>query len=148
MATCWSQMAGPCLRNSKNVGAGELPQLLWYVKQSTTLTPNGTPMTPIKIEEGEEAEAMDIEPNTSGEAGVIHEKPIHVTVWGRLNSTSVPTVTSPQKCLRMIWIPISLLSTQRRLLCALSVPSALIIWILCRGTRRSTSRAFFKVDLG
>ena len=85
------------------------------------------------------------QPSTSRE---MMEKPIHVTVGGRLNSISVPTATSPHKHPRMVWIPISMLSLQRRLLCALSVPSALIIWILCRGTRRSTSRAFFGVDLG
>ena len=43
-------------KTCSEVGAGELPQLLWYVKQATTPTPTPTgtptPPTPTKLEPG------------------------------------------------------------------------------------------------
>ena len=142
VAEGWALFEKTC----SDVGAGELPQLLRYVKQATTPTPTGTPTppTPTKLEEEMD---VDVEASTS-EAQPLHEKPIHVTDGGKLYITGAPTATSPPRSPNGVWIPISVLSTQRRLSCAPSVPLALTTWIHSRGMRRSTSRAFFGVDLG
>ena len=87
---------------------------------------------------------MEVKASTF-EAKPLQEKPIHVTEGVKLFITGAPTATSPPNG---VWIPISMLSTQRRLSCAPSVPSAHTIWIHSRGMRRSISRAFFGVDLG
>ena len=139
VADGWALFEKTC----SEVGAGELPQLLRYVKQATTPTPTPantpTPPTPTKVEEEMD---VDVEASTSEEQS-LREKPIHVTEGGE-NSTA----TSPPRDPNGVWIPTSVLSTQRRLSCAPSVPSALTTWIRSRSMRRSTSRAFFGVDLG
>ena len=59
MAQGWAQFQKTC----SEVGAGELPQLLQYVKTHTTPTPTPTPMTSVKQEikeEEEEEEPMDV----------------------------------------------------------------------------------------
>ena len=74
MAEGWAKFEKVCTE----VGAGELPQLLQYVKSHMTPTPNPTPMTPVKQEmkEEEEQEPMDV--------GTIQkpiiEKPIHISL--------------------------------------------------------------------
>ena len=60
---------------SSEVGAGELPQLLWYVKQTTTPTP--TTPTPTKLELGEKEE-MEVEPEEKP-IKPIQEKPIYMS---------------------------------------------------------------------
>ena len=77
VAEGWALFEKTCL----DVGAGELPQLLRYVKQATTPTPTGTPTppTPTKLEEEMD---VDVEASTS-EAQPLREKPIHVTDQGK-----------------------------------------------------------------
>ena len=66
-----------------DVGVGELPQLLRYVKQATTPTPTPTgtttPPTPTKMEQEED---MEVKASTF-ESKPIQEKPIHVTEGGK-----------------------------------------------------------------
>ena len=64
------------------VGAGELPQLLHYLKSTTTLTPTATPKTPVKQEVKEEEEEMDMGIKTEVINKPIIEKPV-TSVWGR-----------------------------------------------------------------
>ena len=77
MAEGWAAFEATC----KEVGAGELPQLLRYVKTATTPTPTHTP-TPTKFEIKEEK--MDA--TTSADPpkiGELIEKPIHISVGGK-----------------------------------------------------------------
>ena len=79
MAEGWAAFEKTC----KEVGAGELPQLLRYVKMATTPTPTSTP-TKFKTKEeetDEEATATTSAdpPNMSG----FIEKPIHISVGDR-----------------------------------------------------------------
>ena len=97
------------------VGVGELPQLLQYVKTHTTPTPTATP---VKEEVKEEEEPMDVTP-LKQEA--IVEKPIHVSFGGKQLSTGVVTVTFPLKGQKQAWMPTFEVCTQRRLCCAPSV---------------------------
>ena len=113
VAKGWASFEKTC----SEVGMGELPQLLQYVKTATTPTPTGTPMTPVKIE-GEEEEEMDTQLSTSEETGVIYEKQIHVTVGGRPNSTNVPTAISPQKHLTSMDSHIHAVHTKKALVCS------------------------------
>ena len=71
------------------VGVGELPQLLQYVKTHTTPTPTPTPIptptptpTPVKQEmkEEQEQEPMDV---GAVKSDVIIEKPIHISLEGK-----------------------------------------------------------------
>ena len=63
------------------VGVGELPQLLRYLKMATTPTPTPTPTKMEAKEEVEEKEeAVASTPGTSGE---FIEKPINISVGGR-----------------------------------------------------------------
>ena len=61
------------------VGVGELPQLLQYVKTHTTPTPTATPVKEEEVKE--EEEPMDVGPVKKEEA--IVEKPIHVSFGGQ-----------------------------------------------------------------
>ena len=70
MAEGWAAFEKTC----NEVGAGELPQLLRYVKTATTPTP--TP-TPTKFET-----ISDEEPTATASSGII-EKPIHISVGGK-----------------------------------------------------------------
>ena len=74
VAQGWAAFEQTCTE----VGVGELPQLLQYVKTHTTTTPTATP---VKEEVKEEEEAMDVEP-AKKEEGII-EKPIHVSFGGQ-----------------------------------------------------------------
>ena len=75
MAEGWAKFKKVCTE----VGAGELPQLLQYVKSHMTTTPTPTPTTPVKQEMKEEQEPMDV--------GTIQkpiiEKPIHISLGGK-----------------------------------------------------------------
>ena len=78
MAEGWAAFEKTC----KEVGAGELPQLLRYIKMATTPTP--TP-TPTKFETKEEE--MDEEATAMTSADLLNisgfiEKPIHISVGG------------------------------------------------------------------
>ena len=78
VADGWALFEKTC----SEVGAGELPQLLRYVKQATTPTPTPTgtptPPTPTKLEE-----EMDVDVGESTSEGQpLHEKPLHVTEGG------------------------------------------------------------------
>ena len=79
VAEGWALFEKTC----SEVGAGELPQLLRYVKQATTPTPTPTgtptPPTPTKLEEEMD---VDVEPSTT-EAKPLGEKPVHVTEGGK-----------------------------------------------------------------
>ena len=78
MAEGWAKFEKVC----NKVGAGELPQLLQYVKTHTTPTPTPTP-TPmlvkqeIKEEQEEQEKPMDVKSET------IIEKPIHISLGGK-----------------------------------------------------------------
>ena len=80
------------------VGVGELPALLRYVKTTTTPTPTSTP-TPTPILE----EQMDVEEHKQKP---IIEKPIHVTEGGKTLYYRCGTVTLPPKNPGRAWIPI------------------------------------------
>ena len=73
MAEGWAAFEKTC----NEVGAGELPQLLRYVKTATTPTP--TP-TPTKFETISDEEPTATTATTS--SGII-EKPIHISVGGK-----------------------------------------------------------------
>ena len=77
MAEGWAKFEKAC----KEVGVGELPQLLQYVKTHTTPTPTPTP-TPmlVKQEMKEEQEPMDV---GAVKSEVIIEKPIHISLGGK-----------------------------------------------------------------
>ena len=70
MAEGWAAFEKTC----NEVGAGELPQLLRYVKTATTPTPTSTPT---KFET-----ISDEEPTATTSSGII-EKPIHISVGGK-----------------------------------------------------------------
>ena len=80
MAEGWAAFEKTC----KEVGTGELPQLLRYVKMATTPTP--TP-TPTKFETKQEE--MDVEEATAMTSADLPkisefiEKPIHISVAGK-----------------------------------------------------------------
>ena len=81
MAEGWAAFEQTC----KEVGAGELPQLLRYVRMATTPTPTATP-TPTKFETKQEE--MDVEATATTSAdlpkiGEFIEKPIHISVGGK-----------------------------------------------------------------
>ena len=78
VAEGWAAFEQTC----KEVGAGELPQLLRYVRMATTPTPTATP-TPTKFETKQEE--MDVEATATMSAdppkiGEFIEKPIHISV--------------------------------------------------------------------
>ena len=73
VAQGWVQFEKTC----SEVGAGELPQLLQYIKSKTT----PTPMTPVKQNIKEEEEEMDVEVKAEMVEKPLVEKPIHIT-WG------------------------------------------------------------------
>ena len=75
MAEGWAQFEKTC----SEVGAGELPQLLQYVKSHMTPAPTPTPTTPVKqeIKEEEEQEPMDV---GAVKSEMIIEKPIHIRI--------------------------------------------------------------------
>ena len=99
-------------RTCTEVGVGELPQLLQYVKTHTTPTPTATSVK-------EEEEPMHVA-GFKKEAMV--EKPIHVSFGGgRQLNTGVATVTLPLKSLNQGWMPTFEVCTQRRLCCAPSL---------------------------
>ena len=92
MAQGWAQFEKMC----SEVSAGELPQLIQYVKSHMTHTPTPTPMTPVKQEmkEEEEEEPMDV---GAVKSEMIIEKPIHISLGGEMveyrcgNCNIVPT---------------------------------------------------------
>ena len=77
MAEGWAKFEKVCTE----VGAGELPQLLQYVKSYTTPTPTPTSTTPVKQEmkEEQEQEPMDV----GAIQKLIIEKPIHISLGGK-----------------------------------------------------------------
>ena len=103
------------------VGVGELPQLLQYMKTHTTPTPTATPV------KEEEEEPMDV--GVKKEEAIV-EKPIHISFGGRQLNTGVATVTLPLKSLNQGWMPTFEVYTQRRLCCAPSVHFLRTILIL------------------
>ena len=109
VAQGWAAFEKTCTE----VGVGELPQLLQYVKTHTTPTPTATPV------KEEEEEPMDV--GVKKEEAIV-EKPIHVSYGGgRQLNTGVATVTLPLKSLNQGWMPTFEVCTQRRLCCAPSV---------------------------
>ena len=106
MAQGWAAFERTC----SEMGVGELPQLLQYVKTHTHTTP--TP-TATLVKEEQEQELMDVGAVKTEEKPII-EKPIHV-------STGVVTVTLPLKSPKQGWTPTCEVCTQRRLCCAPSV---------------------------
>ena len=79
MAEDWAKFKKVCME----VGAGELPQLLQYVKSHMTPTPTSTPMTPVKQEMKEE-EPMDVGAiKTEVIEKPLIEKLIHISLGGK-----------------------------------------------------------------
>ena len=81
MAERWAAFEQTC----KEVGAGELPQLLRYVRTATTPTPTATP-TPTKFETKQEEMDVEATATTSADPPKIREfieKPIHISVGGK-----------------------------------------------------------------
>ena len=73
MAQGWAAFERMCFE----VGVGELPQLLQYVKTHTTPTPTATP-----VKEEQEQEPMDLGADKTEEKPIV-EKPIHVSFGGQ-----------------------------------------------------------------
>ena len=73
MAQGWAAFERMC----SEVGVGELPQLLQYVKTHTTPTPTATP-----VKEEQEQEPMDVGAVKTEEKPIV-EKPIHVSFGGQ-----------------------------------------------------------------
>ena len=95
VAEGWAQFEEVCTE----VGVGELPALLRYVKTTTTPPPTSVP-TPTKTPTPEEQ--MDVE--EAAEQKPMIEKPIHVTEGGRHCITGVGTATLPPKNPGRAWI--------------------------------------------
>ena len=117
MAKGWAAFEPTC----KEVGAGELPQLLRYVRMAKTPAPTTTPTptpTPTKFET--EEEEMDVEATATTSAdplkiGEFIEKPINISVGGgKQRCINVGTATLPPHTPEWVWTPIAMLSTQRR----------------------------------
>ena len=85
MAEGWAAFEQTC----KEVGAGELPQLLRYIRTATTPTPTTTPtQTPTPTKFKTKQEEMDVEATATTSAdppkiGEFIEKPIHISVGGK-----------------------------------------------------------------
>ena len=103
-------------RTCTEVGVGELPQLLQYVKTHTTPTPTATLVKEELVEE-----PMDVGGVKKEEAMAIVEKRSTSVSGGKRLSTGVVTVTLPLKGLKQGWTPIFEMCIQRRLCCAPSV---------------------------
>ena len=73
MAQGWAAFERTC----SEVGVGELPQLLQYVKTHTTPTPTAT-----LVKEEQEQEPMDVGAVKTEEKPIV-EKPIHVSFGGQ-----------------------------------------------------------------
>ena len=95
MAEGWAAFEQTC----KEVGAGELPQLLRYVKMATTPTPTPTPSKYETKQEEMDVEATAMTSADPPKIGEFTEKPIHISVGGR---------TKMYKCgnCNIIWTPI------------------------------------------
>ena len=79
VAEGWAKFEKVC----KEVGAGELPQLLQYVKTHTTPTPTPTPIPTLvkqEMKEEQEQEPMDV---GAVKSEVIIEKPRHISLGGK-----------------------------------------------------------------
>ena len=77
----WKSFEETC----SEVGVGELPQLLRYLKMATTPTPTPTPTKMEAKEQAEEMEAGAGAESTPGTSGQFIEKPIHISVGGITN---------------------------------------------------------------
>ena len=107
VADGWALFEKTC----SEVGAGELPQLLRYVKQATTPTP--PPTTPVKMEE---EEAMD---QSTSEEKPVYEKPIHVTEGGKTLFYRCPNCDiTPKKSRMGMDSHIRSVHTKKPLLCS------------------------------
>ena len=78
MAEGWVKFEKVC----SEVGAGELSQLLHYLKFTMTLNPTSTPMTPVKQEVKQEEEATDVVDIKIEDKPII-EKLIHISQGGQ-----------------------------------------------------------------
>ena len=78
MAQGWAAFEKMCTE----VGVGELPQLLQYIKTHTTPTPTATP---VKKEVKEEDDDMDVDVKVKAEMvdKPLVEKPVHVSLGGQ-----------------------------------------------------------------
>ena len=75
----WKSFEETC----SEVGVGELPQLLRYLKMATIPTPTPTPMKMEAKEEAEEMEAGVGGESTPGTSGEFIEKPIRISMGGK-----------------------------------------------------------------
>ena len=136
VADGWALFEKTC----SEVGAGELPQLLRYVKQATTPTP--LLLHPLKWRRRRQWTRVHQRKSRCMRSQSTLRR------GGKHCFTGVPIATSPPRSPEWVWTPISVLSTRRSLSCAPSANLLHITWIRLPGTRRSTSRSFFGVDLG
>ena len=91
----WKSFEETC----SEVGVGELPQLLRYLKMATTNTPTHTPT---KVEAKEEVEEKEeAAASTPGTSGELIEKPIHISVGGRTKMYKYGNCDITPKCSRM-----------------------------------------------
>ena len=112
VAQGWAAFEKTCTE----VGVGELPQLLQYVKTHTTPTPTATPVKEVK-----EEEPMDVAPVKRRNRRPSLKSPFMLVSGGKQLSTGVVTVTLPLKSQKQAWMPTFEVCTQRRLCCAPSV---------------------------
>ena len=97
MAEGWAAFEETC----SEVGAGELPQLLRYVKMATTPTPTPTP-TKFKTKQEEmDVEATAMTSDDPPMIGQLMEKPIHINVWGRTKMYKCGNCDITPTCSRM-----------------------------------------------
>ena len=99
-------------RMCTEVGVGELPQLIQYMKTHTTSTPTATPV------KEEEEEPMDV--GVKKEETIV-EKLIHVNFGGQTVEYRCGNCDIAPKNLNQGWMPPFEVCTQRRLCCAPSV---------------------------
>ena len=103
MAEGWAAFEQTC----KEVGAGELPQLLRYIRTATTPTPATTPTqtpTPTKFETKQEEMDVEATAMTSADLSKISEfieKPIHISVGGKTKMCKCGNCDITPTCFRM-----------------------------------------------
>ena len=97
MAEGWAAFEETC----SEVGAGELPQLLRYVKMATTPTPTPTP-TKFKTKQEEmDVEATEMTSADPPKISQFMEKPIHINVRGRTKMYKCGNCDITPTCSRM-----------------------------------------------
>ena len=113
MAEGWAKFEKVC----SEVGAGELPQLLCYLKSTMTPTPTPTPMILVKQEMKQEEEPMDVVAIKTEEKLII-EKPIHISLGGTVEYRCGNCNITPTRSKAGMDAHIRSVHTKKALLCS------------------------------